>query len=228
MEVIRDFNIIADKESILRAVSSYYDLSDINLDKTYFDLNELAQKAVKPLGVFEIDKMPAFINSSLLKSCENIIYSVFTIGDEITDETDKLFAANEFEKGLILDAISTSILFNISKQLYDRIFEFCSSRKLGLTCRIAPGDGEIDISFQKDIVLKLSNNNDVKFGLVNDYIVKPFKSLTYVFGADSSIKINKKDHSCHTCGNLNCFMRNSSQSIRGPFDLEREYDFDII
>lgn len=219
MECINNFEIIADKTNVLKAISSYYKFSnDLDIDFAYYELEQLAKSIVTPLGLFILDKMPGNINSNLLKSCESIVYCIFTIGDDITNAVDSLFLENEFEKALILDAISTSILFNISKQFYDKVFEYTSKRNLGLTCRIAPGDGEIDIAYQKDIVMKFEENKFQKFSLINDYLVKPYKSLSYVFGADGNIKANKEDHKCDTCNNMYCFMRDSIEKIRGPFD----------
>jgi hypothetical protein len=219
MEIVRDFNIIVDKEKVLKAVSSYYDVSGNNLlDNIFSDLEQLALKVIKPLGAFKIEEMPKDTPSSLVEKCKYIVYCIFTIGDEVSELNDKLFLNNEFDRAIILDAISTSILFNLSKQLYNRIFEYTSKRNLGLTCRIAPGDGEIDIDYQRQIVLQFQDFEDFNFEIVNDYLVKPYKSLTYIFGADRAIKINKHDHRCDDCYNHNCFMRDSKEKIRGPFD----------
>lgn len=219
MEVVKDFDIIADKATVLGAVSSYYNISNnMDIDEIYSELEQLALNMINPLGIFKIDEMPAMMPSNLLINCEYIVYCIFTIGDEISELTDKLFLNNEFDKAIILDAISTSILFNLSRQLYNKVFEFALKRKMGLTCRIAPGDGELDITFQKDIVLKFLDNKYINFEIINDYLVKPYKSLTYIFGADKNIKINREDHKCDNCPNINCFMRNSNEKIRGPFD----------
>jgi hypothetical protein len=223
MEIVRDFDIIVDKENILKAISSYYNVSEnIQLDNVFYELEQLAIRTAKPLGVFKMEQMPLSIPCNIVKNCEHIIYCIFTIGDEISELTDELFINNEFDRAIILDAISTSILFNLSKQLYNRIFEFTAKRNLGLTCRIAPGDGEIDITYQRDIVLQFQNRLDLNFEIVNEYLVKPYKSLTYIFGADGIIKINKEDHRCDNCYNQNCFMRNSNEKTRGPFE-ETEY-----
>lgn len=218
MNIVKDFNINIDKDGVFRAVSSYYPLStDTSIDKIYYNLEQTAINTVRPLGIFKLDKMPDNKPCNLLKSCEFIIYCIFTLGDDITEETDKLFSENEFVNGLILDAISTSILFDISRQFYDRIYEFTALRNLGLTCRIAPGDGEIDITYQKHIIENLEGYKDFGIELVHDYMVKPYKSITYIFGADKSIKLNKQDHKCENCLNSNCFMRNSKERIRGPY-----------
>jgi hypothetical protein len=219
MEIVRDFDVVIDKDNVLKAVASYYNVLDnIHLDIIFTELEQLALKAVKPLGVFKIEAMPRCIPCSLLKNCEYIVYCIFTIGNEISELNDKLFLNNEFDKAIIFDSISTSILFNLSKQLYDKIFEYAARRNMGLTCRIAPGDGEIDIAYQRDIVRQFQSNNDFSFEVVNEYLVKPYKSLTYIFGADETIKINKADHNCDNCYNNNCFMRNSNEKIRGPFE----------
>lgn len=218
MEIVRDFNIIVDKVSVLAAVASYYELSIYEqVDEIYFQLEQLALQTIKPSGCFTIDVMSDDLSTDILKNCEFLVYCIFTIGDEISEIIEDLFAKNEFDKAIILDAISTSILFNLSKQLCDKVFLYAKERKLGLTCRIAPGDGEIDIGYQQDIVLKFIDNKNLDFDIINGYMIKPYKTLTYLYGADSRIEINKEDHNCEKCLNTNCFMRNSSKKIRGPF-----------
>lgn len=219
MEIVRDFEIITDKESVLKAIASYFDLSKFtDLDKTYSELEGLAMNIIKPMGYYLIDKMPLVPPCGLIQNCENIVYCLLTIGDQITERTEEFFDTDELGKGIILDAISTSILFNLSKQLYERVFTYTKEKKLGLTCRIAPGDGEIDITYQKDIVLKFEENKEHDFKIVNDYLIKPYKSITYIFGAGRTIEVNREDHKCDKCHNVRCFMRNSSEKIRGPFE----------
>ena len=219
MEILKDFNISIDKKSIIRTVSTYYTLhNNAEIDDIYDSLEKLAFKIIRPLGIFKLDNMPSIKPTSILDSCEYIVYCVFTIGDEITDVINRLFTDDQFDRALILDAISTFMLFEISKQLCNKVFEYTSKKNLGLTCRIAPGDGEIDIAFQKNIIMNFNNHEELGIKIVHDYLIKPYKSLSYVFGADKNIEINRHDHKCVDCYNTKCFMRNSNDKIRGPFN----------
>jgi hypothetical protein len=218
MVIIRDFDISVNKDKVYSAITSYYPLPDEKeFDLLYNSSVELAHSVVKPLGAFKLDKMSTIKPSNLFNFCNEIIYCFFTIGNEITEIIDKLFEENKFTNAIILDAISTLILFEMSKQFNNRIYEYTSLRNLGLTCRIAPGDGEIDITYQKNIIESFDDHEALGIEVIHDYIIKPYKSLTYVFGADKNIAINNEDHKCEHCHNLKCFMRNSNERIRGPF-----------
>lgn len=218
MIIVKDFNISVNKDKAYKAITSYYPLPDKNeFDILYNTSMEIARASIKPLGAFKLDKMPIIKPSNLFDACDEIIYCFFTIGDEITEIIDKLFLENKFTNAIILDGISTTILFEFSNQFHNKIYEYTSKRNLGLTCRIAPGDGEVDISFQKNIVESFGEYKNLGIEVIHDYIIKPYKSLTYVFGADKNITINNEDHKCEDCHNLSCFMRDSNKKIRGPF-----------
>lgn len=218
MIIVKDFSISINKNKVYKAINSYYPLPDINeFNSLYNESMEIAQVSIKPLGVFKLEKMPIIKPSNFFNECDEIVYCFFTIGDRITEIIDKLFLENKFTNAIILDAISTSILFEYNSQFHNKIYEYTSQKNLGLTCRIAPGDGEIDIAYQKNIIESFGEYGDLGIEVIHDYIIKPYKSLTYVFGASKNITVNKKDHKCENCNNLRCFMRYSNEKIRGPF-----------
>ena len=220
MFVINNFKLFVKKQEVLRAVNTYYDLSHYeDIKQIYENMYKLAIEKTTPFGAFEIEENSSShkLNSATLQNCKYMIFCIFTLGDEITEIIDGLFDKNEFTQAIILDAISTSMLFHLSKQMYNSIYEFSKEKHMGLTCRIAPGDGEIDINYQKSIVEKFDKLEKIKFSAVSDCIIKPYKTLTYIYGADNNIKINREDHHCNTCQNKNCFMRNSTKKTRGAF-----------
>lgn len=226
MFTVNNFNISVNRREVIKAINTYYDLSHYeNLTHIYDDMYKLATDTIMPIGAFEIEEKSAsqMIKSITLQNCRYMIFCIFTLGDEITEIIDGLFAKNDFTKAIILDGISTSILFHLSKQMYNHIYEFSKGKCMGLTCRVAPGDGEIDINYQKNIVEKFEELKEIKFSSVSDCIIKPYKTLTYIYGADNNIKINREDHHCNSCSNKNCFMRNSTNRTRGAF-IESDKD----
>lgn len=219
MKSVKDFKVLIDKNKILNIINSYYEFPKDSIALSEFHIHEkLVREIINPTAYFKLDNMPTLLQSNMLKECSNIIYSIITIGEEITEIIDNSFNENRFEEGLILDAISTYVLFDLSNQLNEIIFEYASRYKMGLTCRIAPGDGEIDINYLRTIVSEFSGQPKLKFSIADNYLIKPYKSLCYVFGADVKIPINHLDHHCDQCHNINCIMRNSGKKIRGPYD----------
>jgi hypothetical protein len=230
MFIINNFKISINRNEVLKAINSYYDLSHYDdLTQIYEDMYQLAIDKITPFGAFEIEEKSTMqvSKSVTLHDCRYMIFCIFTLGDEITEIIDNLFDKNEFTQAIILDAISTSILFHLSKQMYNNIYEYSKEKHMGLTCRIAPGDGEIDINYQKNIVEKFDRLEEMKFSTVNDYIIKPYKTLTYIYGADNNIKINREDHHCNRCQNKTCFMRNSTEKTRGAFIESDSEDSEI-
>ncbi|EYE87400.1 hypothetical protein Q428_13500 [Fervidicella metallireducens AeB] len=116
---------------------------------------------------------------------------------------------------MILDALASDVLFNISDEFYLQLSSILIKKKLGLTCRIAPGDGILPLEFQKFIVDSVNEAKKEGITIEEGFVVKPQKSLTYLYGAGRNIISKGIEHTCITCTNEFCSMRNIK--IRGNF-----------
>ena len=206
------------KARVLNAVKSYYPSPSYEeLSSIYDSMLNLLFKNTYPLGVYKIEKKPKTINYNLLKDYDYLVYCLVTIGDETEYIIDNFFDENQFTHAIVLDAMASSLLFEISSQLFNSIHDYVKALGMGLSCKIAPGDGEIELEYQREIVNILSHSNEHDIHLVDNYMLSPSKSMSYIYGADKSVEPNSIDHNCNNCYNNYCSMRNISEEIRNPF-----------
>ena len=134
-----------------------------------------------------------------------------TIGKEISVEINNNFEKGDYLEGLILDTISDQILFNVSSQLYEKVIESMKEKGLGLTFRISPGDENIPMEKQKDILIKLEGREKLDLDITEGYMLNPVKSLAFFYGADKNLSLEKKDHDCSRCTRVDCKFGDKKQ-----------------
>lgn len=218
MYIVSDFKFQLNKTKIINAVKSYCQTPPYEeLSKIYDNLLPALREISKPIGIFKIDNQIGEINSNVLNKCSHIVYALVTIGEGSVKKVDNLFEEGKFYEALLLDAMASSYLFSVSSEFFNTIYETAKNMNLGLTCKIAPGDGEIDLEYQKNIVDKFANEDIHGISIIDKYMIYPSKSMSYVYGADKNIAFNRRDHSCENCYNKFCTMRDTSGSVKGPF-----------
>ncbi len=217
MKVISDFKVKLNKEKIIETVQSYCQTPPYEeLSKMYDDLFYYLIECSTPLGMYKIDKKPNNLDLNSLKKCNNIVYCLVTIGDESCKKVESLFEEGKFFEAILLDTMASSYLFHVSSDLFNKICVDSHKLGLGLTSKIAPGDGEIDLEYQKEIVEMFKNDDLHNISIINDCMLYPAKSMSYVYGADTRIAYNEKDHCCEYCHNTSCKMRNLNSKVAKP------------
>jgi hypothetical protein len=217
MNIVSDFKFKLNKEKIINSVQSYCQTPPYEeLSNIYDDLLPLLKEYSKPIGLFKIEEKQ--IQLELLNNCRYVIYCAVTIGQNSTEKADKFFKEGKFLEAVLFDAMSSFYLFDISSQLFRRICEKFHNVNLGLTSKIAPGDGELELEYQKEIVSKLVNEELHDISIVHNCMLYPSKSMSYIYGADESISFNQyNDHCCETCYNTFCKMRNAPMTTGTAF-----------
>jgi len=214
MNFLYNFKFQLNKDKVISSVQSYCQTPPYEeLDKMYDNLLPLLRECSKPVGIFKIDEKPKNLKLEILENCRYIVHCAVTIGQEPVNKVDSLFNEGKFFQAILLDTMASSYLFNISSQLFHKICEKSHYINLGLTRKIAPGDGEIELEYQQKIINKLNNNELYDIRIVNKGMLYPSKSMSYIYGADESLLFNQqKDHCCENCYNLLCSMREVSSS----------------
>lgn len=212
MNVISNFKFELNKDKIIRSVQSYCQSPPYEmLSKLYDNMLPSIREYSKPLGVFKIERRPTELKLDLLKNCKFVVYCAVTIGQNSVDKVESLFAEGKFYEAILLDSMASSFLFNISNQLFTAICEKFNYMNLGLTNKIVPGDGDIELEFQSEIISRLKNDKIHNISIMNNRMLYPAKSMSYIYGADEKIAVNQyNDHNCENCYNVFCNLRISS------------------
>lgn len=206
IEICANFKFKLNKKQVVNILKSYGDILDINeIIPLYNLLLPVLYEYTKPTGIFNIEKNIGLYN---IYKYEYIIPCIITIGDAIDKKVDDYFSEKLFQKGLVLNAMASSYLLDISSQLFSQIYIKTSKMNLGLSCRISPGDNKFPLKYQQYILDKLNNNKVLKLNINKNYVISPPHSMTYIYMADKKVPINKKDHNCSECHRRDtCSMR---------------------
>lgn len=212
MEVVLDFNFKLNKNLVSSTLKSYFEtITDEEIINMYEKLLPMLYESVEPVGIFKIDKKDKDFTFDVIKDCKYIVYCLITIGDKCTEKINEQFSYGKMKEGMVLDAMAASYLFEISSQLFNHIHDAAAELGMGLSCRIAPGDGEIPLWYQKNILDNLDADNFLGIHIIDDCMLSSLRSMAYIYGADKEIKLNKKDHNCSSCSNKNyCSMRKTN------------------
>lgn len=218
MVIIDKFKFILNKEHILNVVETYLPSGNKeDRSRIYDDLINTLKLNINPKGFFKIEAKPLEYDFEPLKEADKIAYCLITLGHKITEKIDDLFRKNNFFEAIILDAMASSLLFEFNSQMYDYLYDYFIKKGYGITCRIAPGDGEIPIEYQRDIINRLEGIEKYNISLVKGYAIYPQKSMAYVHGVGKNINKEKHLHSCKECQNINCNIRIVKERARGIF-----------
>lgn len=209
MEVLLDFEFKLDKKQVIDTLKSYCEiLTDEEIGALYDLLLPNLYECVQPTGIFTIEEKEKVFNFPIIKNYKYVVYCIVTMSDKCNEKVNEYFSYGNIKEGMVLDAMATSYLFEISSQLFKYIYIKTKKLSLGLSCRIAPGDGEVPLQYQKYILDKLDAENFLGITVTEDYMLSSMRSMAYIYGADEHIIPNRKDHDCSKCPNRKiCNMR---------------------
>lgn len=209
MEIVLDFNFKLDKKIVINTLKSYCEgITNEEISSIYETLLPVLYEHVQPAGIFSIDIKDKSFIFDVINDFDHIVYCVVTIGDKITEKVNEFFSYANMKEGMVLDAMATSYLFEISTQLFHHIYEKVKLLGLGLSHRIAPGDGEIPLRYQKNILDALDSKNFLGIYVNEDFMLTSLRSLAYIYGADEHKPLSDVDHDCSRCSNKGfCSMK---------------------
>ncbi len=209
MEVILDFDFKLDKNQVTNTLKSYGEnVTDEEIASLYDKLLPDLYECVQPAAIFSIEEKSKDFIFETINDCKFIIYCMVTIGDKITEKVNHFFSYANMKEGMVLDAMATSYLFEISSQLFNHIHKKAEEMNLGLSYRISPGDGEIPLWYQKNILDKLDSENFFGIYVNEDFMLTSLRSMSYIYGADTNKPLSNIDHDCNRCTNKDqCSMR---------------------
>lgn len=215
MQTVSSFNMDIDRLRVFKVMdctesSPVYD----EVNKDYYDLKELLYKLAEPKGIFCFlggDEASDFrmVNGG----CEKVVLAIVTLGKPLDSQIGQFFTDGDYLKGMLLDVMADELLFNLSIQLDDKIYEEAYKLQMGLTQRLSPGEGGIPLLFQKKVFDLLDAQSLLKMSISEGYMLDPIKSAAFFHGADKDLSLHKITHDCAQCNLLNCkFRRLNDQS----------------
>ncbi|WP_083273618.1 ASKHA domain-containing protein [Geosporobacter ferrireducens] len=229
MRTINKFSWVMQRDRVLRAMDcrekgSTYDI----LCSSYTKLEDVLKEIVKPEGGYCFQEKKAFPEVKAVSKYTHVAYCFLTLGEAISEEISRYFHQGDYLEGMLLDVMADELIFNFSNQLYSQVCDEAESLGLGLTGRIEPGEKDASLSVQKDILSLFQEKGAALDLLITEaYMLKPVKSMTFLYGASAELPLRKADHSCIDCSKTACKFREAEKLYIQIVQDENEYSIEI-
>lgn len=199
--------IVPDKAEILRAMhceegDAIYESVSRQLDGLY----ERICRAVRP-------------RASIADEGDTL-YAVLTVGAEISELSDSLFAQGDGIGGLIANTAADCALFAADTLLGEKIKPICAELGKGVGKRLAAPD-DFPLSMQAEILKKAPLDN---VSLTDGLMLSPVKSMCYTLELVSDKKIFNAQHDCSKCPSRDCPRRTAPYA--GRFEIVSDFEYE--
>lgn len=208
MNIITDFTFNLDRNLVFKAIDCFED-SEVyeEVCETYETLSKDLQGMISAKAMFQFREKPEEYTMEDVKSCSHIVFCLVTLGEKVTKATESYFSSGLYLEGMLLDAMSDVILAEYAAQLYNKVAEEARRRGVGLSCKLSPGNADFHISNQKDIIDRVNGREVLNIDVTEGFMLRPVKSVSFIFGADKKLDIPLSDHECSRCTSTTCKMR---------------------
>lgn len=206
--LLTDLALRIDKRAVLDSINCRESGSAYGVMSTVFD--QLVQKAktmIAPQAAYVFDRRQPGLAVGELSSYEYTVPCLVSVGSVISEQITELFQTGQYAEGLIIDAIANYALFDCSNQLRERLVCEAEAAGLGLSRRFSPGEGQMSLDCQRDILERFSAAGAMGISITNGNMLNPMKSMTYIYGADAGLPRDGIDHDCSLCSRQNCQLR---------------------
>lgn len=230
IKFVSDFNIQLDREKIFRIMKCHVD-SDAYAEacSVFNKLQSEFSSLIAPKGIFSLTEQLDQLGSiEPANRAKKIVLAAVTLGTPLEDRIQRLFTEGEYLEAMMMDVIADEYLFKMSNVMYDEIIHSCRPLGLKLSCRVTPGDAAMPMAFQKVIFNALQADLNLALDITNSFMLRPVKSMMYLYGADEAFSNIQINQSCENCENHECTFRDNKAItitvIEDAFSYEIEYD----
>lgn len=208
MNIVEKFEFRLDKDEVFRSIdlkknSKAYS----NISEVYNVLIDEINDLTKPIGIFYFENKPKIFKNIGIDHCNKIVYCIITIGYEISEKIEEYLKNGKYIEALLIDAMADELIREYSMQMQNIINIEAKNRNIGLTNKIYPGNNDFDITYQEYILDKLNAKEKLNLKITENYMIKPIKSVSYIYGSSKDIDIANYSHECLECSTLNCKKR---------------------
>lgn len=174
------------------------------VEKLFPEILELTKKNMDLFLCYRVLTPEFKFDIPILDNCKKWIVCLVSCPDQIFEVIQNKMDNDEFLEGYLINDLSNEILFNASLQMNRQISDEMKKENLTLTHRFSPGEPPFDLVNQKKLLGLLQEKIDVPISLTSHYMLRPEKSMLYLFGADCGIDAGSIEHNCATCSMRNC------------------------
>jgi uncharacterized 2Fe-2S/4Fe-4S cluster protein (DUF4445 family) len=209
MKFVNDFSLRLDQDKIFKTMNCHVD-RDVYSEacRVFNKLQNEFNSLIAPKGMFTFtERTDLFELTEPVSKAKKILLAAVTLGAPIEDRIQLLFDEGEYLEAMMLDVIADELLFTMSNEMYEEIIQACRPLGLKLSCRVSPGDDSFPMSYQKVIFDALKADLNLGLEMTKAYMLKPVKSMMYMYGADETFSNALFNQSCENCENSKCSFR---------------------
>ena len=205
--IIKDFDIKICKESVLNLIDCYEDseIYDEVLEE-YEEMLPEAYKKIEPAALLAFGSVEEFHLAEYEGESQEALFSITSVGSEISRWATELFAQGNYLGGMLADAMADDYLFQMDHLLSDTIIRLCRERKRGVIRRMeAPQD--IPMAAQKKALEVTDGEALAGIHIKESFMYDPVKTTCQIYLLDENSDNFKIEHDCSKCPNLTCKLR---------------------
>lgn len=196
-----------DRADVLRLLDCHAD-SPVYEDviEEYEELESVFYNLVKPQTRILFDEIPPELAGEDLPAGTKIIYLIHTAGSLVSEYSTQAFKEDDYLKGMIMNAMSSSYLFKMDLSIQDDLKRECAQRGVGVVRRLeAPRD--IPMLAQKIACDKLFGKDHSIVSTTSAFMLDPPKSDCEIFVLSDDPGILHTAQDCSKCEVDHCPMR---------------------
>ncbi|SHF15676.1 Uncharacterized 2Fe-2 and 4Fe-4S clusters-containing protein, contains DUF4445 domain [Caldanaerobius fijiensis DSM 17918] len=224
MPIEKNIEVLINKSIVLKNMG-YKEISSIPQDilKEVDEAISHSMSLIKPMVVYErlpfevnerekvvlVDGKYQFKGDYLIrniKGADSLIIAITTIGPDIDELCDKHFSLGDYFKGMVYDAIGAAALGSLNRKFWLQLVNTAKNEGIGITHRLSPGHNDWDIKDQ-EVIFSILDGSSIGVELSENFMMKPIKSLSVVYGMGKGIPVSRVDHDCIDCELDNCAFR---------------------
>lgn len=206
--ITRELTFEINREKVLNQIDCYAG-SDLYEEVTeeYEEILDEMKSLIEPVFLMEPGTIGPELAREGLPEGTPVLMALYSIGRGISDYSTAAFAAGDYLKGMLADAIADSALFSLEQSFAPILKETCAEMNMGIRRRLeAPQD--ICMTAQKVIYEKTRAHELCGMEISSGYMLDPVKSNAVLYVLTEDRKVFLHQHNCRNCNRYDCKMRN--------------------
>lgn len=184
-------------------------------EKSFELLMRIIKENMTLTNVYMLKEKTFEFDFNELDKCKEHVYCFSSGGHEIVRKIGELIDKNEYLDAYMLNDMVNDIVFSSSTFMNKKIRNDISAKGLHLGKKFYPGEHGLDMKNQKNILNLLKESIDIDAELTDSYMIKPEKSMLYVFSVGVGIEECSVEHDCGLCELKECMYKESKGFIYG-------------
>ena len=170
------------------------------------EIKEEALSRIKPVSAIAFGELPEILATPELPVNSKVVYVITSIGEKISNYGNDFFEEGDCVKGMLVDALADTYLFEYENSWVPQLIEACKMRSVGIERRLEIPE-DLPMEAQKVAFEAIGKEELGGLILTSGYMFLPIKTICNVFLLGSNPDVFKATHNCRVCSNITCNMR---------------------